>query len=132
MHHAGLSCSTTASQVIYPWDYVAMRRRAAGLSIEQIATALGGRVFLRHLRALETPGLRLREIVDLSPVMACSADVYRQLADLPPHQHPILCISCGWDARTDQPDRRDGLSTWSRTKPGHCTRCEQQGAVPCA
>ncbi len=106
-----------------------MRRRAAGLSIEQVAVALGGRVHLRHLRALETPGLRLRQIVDLSPVMAFSADVYRQLADLPAHQHPSLCIGCGWDAHTDQPDRHDGLTTWSRDRPGHCTRCEQQAAA---
>jgi hypothetical protein len=102
-----------------------MRRRAADLSIEQVAATLGGKLYVRHLRAIETPGLRLRQIADLSIVMPFSADVYRQLADLPPHQHPPLCARCGWDAHTDQADRLDALTTWSRETPGICTRCEQ-------
>lgn len=125
MLHADLSRSTTEAPIIQPWDYVAMRRRAAGLSIEQVAAALGGKAYERHLRMLETPGIRIKIVANLSSVLAFSEDVYRQLADLPPHQHPRLCANCGWDDHTDQPDGKDNLTTWSREDPAICTRCEQ-------
>lgn len=125
MHHADLRHATAATPVIQPWDYVAMRRNAAGLTIDQLAAALGGKLFARHLRAIETPGLRFQQIARLDQVIPFSATVYRQLADLPPHQHPRLCQRCGWDAHTVQPDGCDGLITWSRTDDAICTRCEQ-------
>lgn len=125
MLHADLSRSDAGTPIIQPWDYVAMRRHAAGLSIEQVAAALGGRAYERHLRLIETPGVRMKIIADLSVAMPFSNDVYRQLADLPPHQHPALCLRCGWDAHTDIPDRLDGLSTWSREGASLCTRSEQ-------
>lgn len=125
MHHADLRHAIAATPVIQPWDYVAMRRNAAGLTIDQLAAALGGKLFARHLRAIETPGLRLQQIARLNQVIPFSATVYRQLADLPPHQHPRLCQRCGWDAHTDQPDGHGGLITWSRTDDAICTRCEQ-------
>ncbi|ATI79436.1 hypothetical protein [Sphingobium yanoikuyae] len=125
MHHADLRHATVATPVIQPWDYVAMRRHAAGLTIDQLAAALGGKLFARHLRAIETPGLRFRQIAPLEQVMAFNAAVYRQLADLPPHQHPRLCQRCGWDAHTDQPDGGDGLTTWSHVDDAICTRCAQ-------
>jgi hypothetical protein len=128
MRHVALLHSTAASPVIQPWDYVAMRRRAAGLSIEQVAQALGGRAYERHLRLLETPGMRVRIVADLNVAMPFSNDVYRQLADLPVHQHPRLCQRCGWDERTDVADRVDGLTTWSREDEAICTHCEQQAA----
>ena len=128
MRHASLSPATASVPVIQPWDYVAMRRKAAGLSIEQVAQALGGRAYERHLRLLETPTLRLRILADLNVALPFSEDVYRQLADLPPHQHPRLCHRCGWDERTDLPDYRDGYITWSRDDDAICTRCEQGGA----
>lgn len=129
MRHDTLSLSTAGSPVIYPWQYVGMRRRAAGLTIDQLAARLGGRVHVRHLRALERPGLRFVDIADLGSVISFSAAVYRQLADLPAHQHPRLCSDCGWDAHTDQPDRHDGLTTWSEHAPDRCTRCEQTNAA---
>ena len=116
---------TSATPVIQPWDYVAMRRHAAGLSVERLAVALGGKVYERHLRAIETPGLRFQQIAPLEQAMPFSALVYRQLADLPPHQHPRLCQRCGWDSHTDQPDSSDHLTAWSRTDEAICTRCEQ-------
>lgn len=126
MRHVDLLRSTTAAPVIAPWDYVAMRRRAAGLSIEQVAQALGGRAYERHLRLLETPGMRVRILADLDKVMPFSEPVYRQLADLPAHQHPRLCATCCWDEHTELPDCQDGLTSWSREDSAICTRCEQQ------
>lgn len=128
MRHATLSRSVASTPVIQPWDYVAMRRKAAGLSIEQVAQALGGQAYERHLRLLETPNMRLRIVADINLALPFSDAVYRQLADLPPHQHPRLCQSCGWDERTDVPDRGDGLTVWSRNDDTICTRCEQQAA----
>ncbi|PZU67493.1 hypothetical protein [Sphingobium sp.] len=127
MYPAHLMQSATDTPVIQPWDYVAMRRNAAGLSIEQLAKALGGKIYERHLRAIETPGLRFREIAPLARAMPFSATIYRQLADLPPHQHPRLCQRCGWDAYTDQPDSDGDLTAWSRQDDALCTRCEQAG-----
>jgi len=126
MRHVDLSRSTVGTPVIQPWEYVAMRRHAAGLSIEQVASTLGGKAYRRHLRMLETPGIRIKIIADLSVVMPFSEDVYRQLADLPAHQHPPLCVRCGWDEHSEVPDRLDGLTTWSRENPAICTRCEQR------
>lgn len=128
MRHATLSRSTASAPVIQPWDYVAMRRNAAALSIEQVAQALGGRAYERHLRLLETPNIRLRIVADINVALPFSDDVYRQLADLPPHQHPRLCQCCGWDEHSALPDYRDGYITWSREDAAICTRCEQQAA----
>ena len=125
MHHVDLSRSTASTPVIHPWEYVAMRRNAAGLSVEQLAQALGGRVYERHLRAIETPGLRFQQLADLTRALPFSTAVYRQLADLPPHLHPRLCHRCGWDSHTDQPDGHDGLTTWSLANGDMCTRCDQ-------
>lgn len=129
MRHATLSRSIASVPVIQPWDYVAMRRKAAGLSIEQVAQALGGRAYERHLRLLETARARVRIVADLSVALPFNADVYRQLADLPPHQHPRLCQHCGWDEHSEVPDRLDGLTSWSREDDAICTRCEQQAAA---
>lgn len=126
MRHVDLLHSTTAAPIVQPWEYVAMRRRAAGLSIQQVAQALGGRAYERHLRLLETPGMRMRILADLNIALPFSDDVYRQLADLPPHQHPRLCLGCGWYERSDVPDGHDGLTTWSRVNDAICIRCEQQ------
>jgi hypothetical protein len=128
MRHATLSRSIASTPVIQPWDYVAMRRKAAGLSIEQVAQALGGRAYERHLRLLETTNMRVRIVADLNVVLPFSDEVYRQLADLPPHQHPRLCQGCGWDDHSTLPDYRDGYITWSREDEAICTRCEQQAA----
>lgn len=59
------------------------------------------------------------------PVFPFSADIYRQLAELPPEQHPRLCRRCGWDEWTDQPDREGNDTAWSAEHPEYCTRCEQ-------
>jgi len=129
MRHATLSRSTASVPVVQPWDYVAMRRKAAGLSIEQVAQSLGGRAYERHLRLLETTGIRVSIIADLNVALPFSEDVYRQLADLPPHQHPRLCQRCGRDEHTDPPDRADGLTSWSREDSAICTRCEQSAVA---
>lgn len=127
MLHSDLLRSSAGTPIIQPWEYAAMRRRASGLSIDQVAAALGGRAYRRHLRLIETPGVRMKIVADLAVAMPFSQDVYRQLADLPPHQHPRLCIGCGWDAHADVADCHDGLTAWSRELPSLCTRCEQHG-----
>jgi hypothetical protein len=132
MRHVDLSRSIGETPVIQAWDYVAMRRRAAGLTIKQVAAMLGGRAHERHLRMLETPGIRIKVIANLSAVMPFSEGVYRQLADLPPHQHPRLCLRCGWDDHMTVPDRLDGFATWSRQAPTICTYCEQQASAVAA
>lgn len=132
MRHVDLSRSNAGTPVIQPWEYAAMRRRAAGLSIEQVAAALGGRAYERHVRMLETPGIRIKIVANLPVAMPFSEEVYRQLADLPPHQHPRLCVRCGWDDHADVPDRFDCHTTWSRENPAICTRCEQQSGQAAA
>lgn len=136
MHHSPLPPASSAATVVYPWEYVAMRRRAAGLSQEALAKAMSffnePHTYLTHIRSLETVGLRFRDVVNLSRAMPFSIDVYRQLADLPPHQHPRLCAHCGWDERTDQPDYNGDLTTWSRALPTICTCCEQAALTSAA
>lgn len=124
MRHAPLPDPAAACPVITPWDYVAMRRRAAGLSLDQMAAAL--RITPRLARVLETPGLRLQRHVNLSPAMPFSAAVYRQLADLPPHQHPRLCMQCGWDENSDQPGPNGHALAWSQETAGLCSLCAGQ------
>ncbi|MGW8202612.1 hypothetical protein ACWGM0_08690 [Sphingomonas bisphenolicum] len=136
MRHSLFPSASSAATVVYPWEYVAMRRRAAALSQEALAKAMSlynePHTYLTHIRCLETVGLRFRDVVNLSRAMPFSIDVYRQLADLPPHQHPRLCATCGWDERTDQPDHNGDLTTWSRALPAICTRCEQAALAPAA
>lgn len=140
MRHSPLPPVTSdgpvTSHVFTPWAYVAARRAAAGLTQTQLAAALSPRrwphTYMAHVVALETPGLRLQTTVDLSGAMPISMDVYRQLADLPPHQHPRLCETCAWDERTAQPDRNGDETTWSRDNPAICSCCEQDAQAKAA
>lgn len=122
-----------AARVIMPWDYVRMRREAARLSHADVARPYWHRPehqddVERNVRALEQEGVRGQWNVDLSRAMPFSADIYRQLADLPPHQHPKLCRTCGWDEFTTQYDMTGDDVTWSREQEDICTRCEQIAA----
>lgn len=119
--------------VMMPWDYVRLRRKSAHLSIAQVARPYWHRPehqadVERNVAGLEQPGVRGQWEVDLSRAMPFSADVYRQLADLPPEQHPRLCIGCGWDEFTSQYDTNGDDVTWSRENEALCTRCEQIAA----
>lgn len=117
--------------VITPWAYVKMRRVAARLTIAQAARPFWVRPEHQfdvesRFRDLETKGLRFQRLYrTLGVTYFFSHDVYHQLANLPPHQHPRLCVRCGWDEHTQQYDHNGCDTTWADDDSGHCTRCEQ-------
>ncbi|WP_313228542.1 hypothetical protein [Sphingobium yanoikuyae] len=119
--------------VVMPWEYVAMRRTAAGMTIEQAARPYWHRLehradVERNISALETVGFRMKRdffVADMSRAYTFNLDVYRQLCDTPPDQHPRLCLACGWDQWSTQYDTNGEEATWSQSDPDLCTRCEQ-------
>jgi hypothetical protein len=124
---------TAARPVVMPWEYVAMRRRSAGMTIEQAAKPYWHRPehqadVERNIRELETVGYRMQRHffgADMSRAYSFNLDVYRQLCDTPPEQHPRLCLACGWDQWTTQHDIYNDDVRWSEADPDICTRCEQ-------
>ncbi|WP_152524744.1 hypothetical protein [Novosphingobium lindaniclasticum] len=118
---------------VLPWDYIRMRREAAGLSIEQAARPYWHRPehredVERNFRTLEQPGYRAarnRFGGDKSRSYRVSEAIYRQLCDGPPEQHPRLCLACGWDEWSAQLDIEGFDCTWSDADPQICTLCEQ-------
>ncbi|WP_374414229.1 hypothetical protein [Novosphingobium colocasiae] len=115
---------------VMPWDYIRMRRLAAGLSIEQAS-----RPFWHHDRhrgdvernmaRIETVGFRVKRLWDMSRAYPLSLAVYRQLCDMPSDQHPHICRACGWDEWSSQFDNEGFDCAWSATDPEICTLCEQ-------
>lgn len=122
-----------ARPVVMPWDYVRMRRKAAGLTIAQAAAHYWKRpehqaAVERTIAELETVGYRMQQhffAADMSRAYSFSVDVYRQLCDTPADQHPRLCLACGWDQWATQYDTNGQDVTWSEADPEICTRCEQ-------
>ncbi|CAM8673055.1 hypothetical protein [Sphingobium sp.] len=121
-------------QVMTPWHYVHLRRRAAGLSIAQAAAPFWVRPEHQHdveryFRNLEAENLRHQRIyITEGKPYFFSIDVYHQLANLPAHQHPRLCTGCGWDEHSVQYDHNGNDANWSADDPQICTRCEQARA----
>lgn len=119
---------------VLPWDYVRMRREAAGLSIADAARPYWHRPehradVERNLQTLETVGFRVQRhffVLDMSRSYPLNIAVYRQLCDDRAEQHPRLCLGCGWDEWTDQLDCHDHDVTWSTSAPERCTLCEQE------
>lgn len=120
-----------ARLVIMPWSYIRMRRQAARLTIAQAARPLWVRPehqfdVEQHFRDLETEGFRVQRLYRTEGLTYFfSHDVYHQLTNLPPHQHPRLCGRCGWDQHSTQYDHDGADVRWSDEDPGICTRCEQ-------
>ncbi|WP_150131282.1 hypothetical protein [Sphingobium yanoikuyae] len=120
--------------VMPPWHYVHLRRRAAGLSIAQAAKPFWIRPehqhdVERHFRNLEAENIRYQRLyVTEGKPYFFSVEVYHQLANLPPHQHPHICVGCGWDEHSTQYDHNGDDATWSAEQPDICTRCEQGAA----
>src|SRR3546814_365843 len=122
-----------AAPVMMPWEYALLRRKAAGVTIEQAARPYWHRPehrqdVERSVMQLEEPGYRLTDYfyaADMSRSYPFNVDVYRQLCLLSPDQHPTLCHKCGWDVHTNQCDMNGDYTTWSRDQAGLCTRCEQ-------
>lgn len=116
--------------VVMPWDYIQMRRLAAGLTIEQASKPFWHREehqadVERNMRQIETVGFRVKRLWDMSRSFRLNLTVYRQLCDTPPDMHPHLCLACGWDEWSEQLDVEGFDCTWSATRPGICTLCEQ-------
>lgn len=118
--------------VITPWAYVQMRRKAARLTIAEAAKPFWVRPehqydVERHFRDLERENLRFQRlyITEGLPYFFSRA-VYHQLANTPPHQHPRLCIRCGWDEHSHQYDHNGQDTAWADDDSGHCTKCEQE------
>lgn len=122
-----------ARPVVMPWEYVKMRRQAAGLTIAQVANDFWVRSEHRQtvesrFADLERENLRFKRLYITQGLRyVFSIDVYHQLANLPPHQHPQLCLACGWDQWTTQYDIRGEEVRWSEDDPDLCTRCDQLG-----
>ena len=122
-----------ARPVVMPWDYVRMRRKAAGVTIAQAAVHYWKRPehqadVERNIAELETVGYRMQQqffAADMSRAYSFNVDVYRQLCDTPPDRHPRICLACGWDQWTTQYDTNGDDVTWSESDPDVCTRCEQ-------
>ncbi|MBV2149257.1 hypothetical protein KRZ98_13350 [Sphingobium sp. AS12] len=118
--------------VMMPWHYVQLRRRAAGLTIAQVAKPFWTRPehqhdVERHFRNLEAENVRHQRLyITAGKPYFFSIDVYHQLANLPPHQHPRLCTRCAWDEHANQYDHNGGDTTWAADDSGICTRCEQE------
>lgn len=118
---------------VMPWDYIQMRRLAAGKTIEDAARPYWHRPehqadVERNFRTLEQPGYRAerhRFGGDKSRSYRVSETVYRQLCDYPPEQHPRICRCCGWDEWSTQLDTEGFDCTWSAHDPEICTLCEQ-------
>lgn len=118
-----------------PWDYLRLRREAAGLTIAQ-----AGRAFWanpahredveRNLRGFEHPGVVMKPWVAETINRAFPFDpaVYRQLAEDPAHQHPDLCRSCAWDQWTEAFDLTGDSVTWAEGRTDLCTGCEKKAA----
>lgn len=119
-----------------PAAYLRLRRKAAGLTVPQLADRITGVPADRDDRdemmcliaLLETDGSVARRdatIAAIARAMPMDADVYRQLRDDPVEQHPRTCRDCGcsaWDrCGADQRAGHVDCCTWeSETQ---CTRC---------
>jgi hypothetical protein len=118
--------------LVMPWDYVRMRRLAAGLSIQQASRPFWHRPehradVERNMAQIETVGFRVKRLWDMSRAFRLNLTVYRQLCDNPAHMHPRLCLACGWDEWSTQTDNEGFDCTWSAHDPEICTLCEQTG-----
>lgn len=121
--------------IMTPWRYLKLRREAAGLSIDDVATKLAPRLRDRSaaadlIRSLEREGTVARHRVTLDRLRSAFAfdpDVYVQLATEPVSRHPQVCIRCGCsqdDACMPEPHQAHASAChWST--PNLCSRCDR-------
>ncbi|HEY0624649.1 hypothetical protein [Sphingomonas sp.] len=123
-----------------PASYLALRRKAAGLTIYQLAELIAAKhpagqarrmgqgdaqAELRALlRQLETPGVVARHADTLAMInraMRIDAAVYRQLATAPVDAHPTICRGCGCTDAT--PCEAADMRPCGWAGADMCTRC---------
>ena len=130
MFHSPIS--TASLPRLRPSEYLALRRKAAGLSVDEVATILApaarNRAACRALvRLWETRGVAASAdaVRELRRAFPLDIDVYRQLATEPVERHPRVCRACGcseWD-----PCGNDhGTCAWA--DHGRCTACVGKAA----
>jgi hypothetical protein len=112
-----------------PARYVGLRRKAANLTIDQVAERIARKATQQSevralLRLLETPGTvaRDRDTIELLRVaLPIDPDVYFQLATEPADRHPSICHGCGCSEYDPCGDEALGACAWAARDL--CTRC---------
>ena len=131
-----------------PWEYLKLRRKAAGLQVRDLAKRLAdrrayliaageplpdalGRLAAADMTALvlmlEATGsrARLRDTLDaIAAVIPFDPEVYLQLADAAPKRHPRVCRDCGCSAHDECHHERWGSCSWST--PAQCSHCAKK------
>lgn len=95
-----------AARIMTPANYLRLRRKASGLTLEQVAERLMPRAGFRpmvvaFLRVLETNGCTAKHrdhIERLTSVYPLDPDVYFQLVNDPADRPPRICSGCGCSA----------------------------------
>ncbi|WP_267382205.1 MULTISPECIES: hypothetical protein [unclassified Sphingomonas] len=142
--HTGKAAGTAA---LTPAAYFALRRAAAGYSIDALARALliladnrinGPRPNLDETRAryrrmrdtimlLERPGAATGDadlLLAIASLIPFDRAVYRQLATEPAHRHPRVCRGCGCSQSDPCITEQDGMEHVCRwATHTACTRC---------
>ncbi|HET9511820.1 MAG TPA: hypothetical protein VFO80_11790 [Sphingomonas sp.] len=139
-----------AALPLTPSEYVALRRRAAGFTVENLARALVTvgvhgrrhkptdtqlaimrRRAIDQVRLMERPGsvivshdaLRL-----IQSVMPFDPAIYRQLAEAPAHRHARICRGCGCSDHDPCISEVDRVESICRLLSPHlCTHCVDRG-----
>lgn len=130
--------TATALGPLTPQAYLALRRRAARLSVDDAASLIventtSPRFMPRSerlaearalIRQLETPGILARHVTTVDLLAAAfplDSNVYYQLAHEPADRRPAVCRGCGC-SQWDPCDRgADGACAWASADL--CTRC---------
>ena len=130
------SAPSTVLEPLTAPAYLRLRRKAARLSIEQVAARIAPSITDRPdavllVTMLEGEGTkaRHRETLDrLNSAFSLDPDVYRQLATEPADRHPQVCRGCGcshWDPCICG----DGTGTCGWAAPNICTSCSSEPAA---
>ena len=148
--HASLHKQAKAPPLLAPLapcDYLRLRRRAAGLTIDQLAYQIAHNIAHRFARTtenrsaearervkvirdqltlLERPGSRARftDILQgIERVIPFDPNVYCQLADEPADRHPLVCRSCGCSSHDPCIDNHS-VCKW--VSPQLCSHCAME------
>ncbi len=120
--------NSLAARIMTPANYLRLRRKASGLTLEQVAERLMSRAGFRlmvvaFLRVLETDGCTAKHrdhIERLTSIFPLDPDVYFQLVNDPADSLPRICSGCGCSAY--DPCTAAG-GTCRFVAPDACDRC---------